>query len=575
MTSFSVSFRALLLTSLSGAALMMGACSGGDKSSAEPITVGTASLGLDKTDERALSRYFSVPKRSGSEAETLNALEGLGLQASSDLTVGERVIDGADVTYTDWRVQTDDGTVTAKTVILTGVREENGRSVFDRMSVTDLVASGEDLDTGTREVYRAALGTLVVVEPTPDLAAQLARVLRGEEDNLASGEKVAELSGEDSFKALRLDDLTVDVTRTDAGGETESGDAKIGQIIIGLDRDNETMDAVVERVSFDWIGSGEGTDDGLVLDMDGLTVMGLNLDDKDAPVGTMSLIGMGLSALTSPSLKVPYRQVSMGAFTFKSRMAEVSAEGFEAQSSVKGDVTEMRSVLRPLAVRLKDISATPFGDFAAALRENGFEDITLKGSQTTTIDRGKDLVSISDARTEIDGGLKMDCDYAISGAGAAQAMLEASDVTMPEFSGFNTDADFETYMAQVEAYNEVKLEANKLIKLNGLSCAVQDVAENSLVTRGYAVASAVTGSPVAVLKGMAKTTVAMGSLTARTEFERELMDNVGSGLIEFLDKPGQTMTITMAPETPVSLSTLSARPDQASIAALNLNVEVE
>jgi hypothetical protein len=115
-----------------------------------------------------------------------------------------------------------------------------------------------------------------------------------------------------------------------------------------------------------------------------------------------------------------------------------------------------------------------------------------------------------------------------------------------------------------------------LIKLEGLNCDIQDVADNSLVERGYEVASAITGKSVPVLKGGAKTMIALGSLTAQSEFQRDLMDTVGSGLIDFIDNPGQTMTITMAPEQPVSITSLTGEDgNEPSIQPLNLTVEVQ
>ena len=93
--------------------------------------------------------------------------------------------------------------------------------------------------------------------------------------------------------------------------------------------------------------------------------------------------------------------------------------------------------------------------------------------------------------------------------------------------------------------------------------------------RGYQVASAITGRSVPVLKGGAKTMIALGSLTAQSEFQRDLMDTVGSGLIDFIDTPGQTMTITMAPTDPVSiLSMVGTDGAEPSIKPLNLSVEV-
>ena len=172
----------------------------------------------------------------------------------------------------------------------------------------------------------------------------------------------------------------------------------------------------------------------------------------------------------------------------------------------------------------------------------------------------------------------MKCNYSIMGLMAADAALKASGVTPPVLDvsdDGDQDTAFEDYMNQSQAYAAAQAEANESIKLEGMSCDIQDVPGNSLVERGYKVASEITGKTVAVLKGGAKTMIALSSLTAQSEFQRDLMDTLGSGLIDFIDTPGQTMTIKMSPDEPVGIMSLAGEDGaEPNIKPLNLTVEV-
>ncbi|MEM9600237.1 MAG: hypothetical protein AAF926_04370, partial [Pseudomonadota bacterium] len=211
MLNPSPSFRHLLLAGLCGSALVMGACSGGDKPPAEEITVDAPSLDLSEADSTALSRYFQTSSRSGNEATTLALLDALDLK-DSDAMAAERVIDGADVRFTDWQTQSDDGTYTADMVTLLGLHEQDGEASFDKMIVNNFKAvSFEDTGDDRTQTADARVGELTVVAPTPDLATALARMLRGADGaDVLDGEAADELSDTASFKALHVKDFSVD-----------------------------------------------------------------------------------------------------------------------------------------------------------------------------------------------------------------------------------------------------------------------------------------------------------------------------------------------------------------------------
>lgn len=576
-----------LMLGLSTLALTMTACGWGDKSVSEEITVETPSLGLSGADQQELSEHFAIDRRAGTEAQTNAALSALGLTERDGITAESAQIEGSTVSYANWRVAAEDTVVTADQVVLTGLHMIDGEANFDKMEVMGLIAEGND----EGDEFRATLKDLIVIEPSPELAAELANVLSGTDADIADGAGLPDINSEKTFRALKLEGLTINVTESDGMGGENVGSVKIEQIVLGVDRAAQSLDAVIESVELDWfspdvaqppLGQSDPTatssaDERITLSMDGLTVLDFDTSERGrGPVsGVTGLLGMGLSSLSSPSLKAPYREADLGKLQFKTRTFDLDMDGFEARSERRGNVTEINSVLSPMVITLNDVSTTPLAQYEAALSSHGFEEITLKGSQTMTLDAGRDLVTVTDAKSEIDGGLRIDCNYSVGGTGAAQSFREASGISRPVYRQFETQQELSQFFDEVEAYDRMQAEANTLVTLNDLSCTVQDIEENSLVERGYAMASDVTGSPVAVMKGTAKTAIALGSLTAPTTFQRDLMDTVGSGLIKFLDKPGQTMTVRIDPTEPVSISALTRQPNENTLSALNLSVEVE
>ena len=566
----------MLLAGLCASALMMGACKGGDKLPAEEISVDAASLELSSADENELSQHFVISARSGSEAETLKVLSAADLDGA---TYEERMIEGSTVVYTDWTASNDDASMRADRVEMIGLNQAEDGPTLDKLVLRGLSVKGYEGEADERvKTMDAEASSLVVVKPSPAMFASLADIMMARDASSdVAGETMDGLSGGEDFRAFHLEDMRATVTE-----EGKTGTLTLKQAIVGNDTDNEVMDLVLETINFDWAPDQDGDDKSIRVDLDGLTVMGLDVATiNDAGLQTLGAtqgLMSGFIAGFAPTATPPYRQIDLGKVDVASAMFDLKTDGFEADSDVKGDVTILRSVFSPLVLTLKDMSGTPVAPYMDVLRENGFAEISFKGSSTTTFDRKNDRVSFADNGSEIDEGLRMKCTYSILGLMAAEAALKASGVTPPVLDmseDGNQDTAFEDYMNQSQAYAAAQAEANESIKLEGMNCDIQDVPGNSLVERGYKVASDVTGKPVAVLKGGATTMIALSSLTAQSEFQRDLMDTLGSGLIDFIDTPGQTMTIKMSPDEPVGLMSLAGEDGaEPNIKPLNLTVEV-
>ncbi len=530
------------------------------------ISVEAASLNLSGADAKALERHFQITTRRGSEADTLSVLESFDL---SDVKEG-RMIEGSTVTYTDWRAQDGDSEITAETVTLRGVYETEDGPSFDAIEMSDIrlieyLDYHENADSNADRdiITEGTIETLVLVGPSPELAANIVAALQGE-DTVDTPDPMTALDTNLDFRGLRLEGLKATVSE-----DGPSGTISLGQLVFGQDAEDETLDMIIDTVAFDTTPSDDAPQS-IKLRMDGLTALGVRVDSSSG-IGTGGALG-ALSFL-SPGAEPPYREVDFGKMTLEMAAFDLDVEGFEAKSETDGDRLTLQSVFSPMELRIKDATGTPLAPFMDVMRNNGLAEITMKGSQTSVFDRKADRVSVTDSKFEIDGGLRMDCNYALDGLQAAADALEASGVTPPTNTNFETEADIDAFLTQMSAYQAAVSEANGNIEIAGLDCSLQDVPDNSLVTRTYAVASEVTGRPVAVLKGSAKTMIALSSLTAQSNFQRDLMDTLGSGLIEFLDEPGQTMRILIEPETPVAITTLTG-PD-ASLEPLGLSVDVQ
>jgi hypothetical protein len=550
----------------------MGACSGGDKLPAEEITVDAATLGLTSADESQLSEHFVIKTRSGTEAATLSLLTASGFDGA---TYGARTIDGANVVYTDWTASNDDASMRAERVEMIGLNETDGGPTLDKLVVSGMQVDGFEGEAENRvKVMDATVGSLVVVKPSAAMFANLADIMMAEDaSSNAATDTLEELSAQMDFRAFQVEDMAANVME-----DGNTGTLSLKQIIVGNDKDEGMMDIVLETLDFVWVGANGNDAENFAINMDGLTVMGLDTEQLNNAPNPSGGIASSLMAGLSPASSPPYRQIDFGKFNLTSAIVDVTSEGFEADSTSKGSTVELRSVFAPTLITLKDMSATRAAPFMEALRDNGLAEISLKGSSLTSFDLKADRVSVTDSRFEIDEGLRTRCDYSLMGLKAAEDALEASGLSQPVLDMADVDdreGAFEKYLADMQAYSEAQTEANKAITLEAMNCDIQDVADNSLVERGYQVASAITGRSVPVLKGGAKTMIALGSLTAQSEFQRDLMDTVGSGLIDFIDTPGQTMTVTMAPSTPVSITSLIGTDGaEPSIKPLNLSVEV-
>lgn len=559
-------------------ALVMGACFGGDKTPAEEITVDAETLNLSKADENALSRHFEIDRRDGTEVETLRLLDALGF---GNAVYETRQIEGSIAVFTGWAANGDDGAIKADRVEMIGVHDTEMGPTLDKLVVLDMDLEGYDeasADDPTEDV-RATIGKLTVVKPDPYLMADLSDVMMARNDGSdAAVETVGDIGEGNGFQAFRIEDMNATVQE-----DGRIGTLGVEQIIVGQDPDEETLDAVLETVDFRWVS--EDADDPFEpfsLDMDGLTVMGLNTDRMERlfpqRLGAVSGVMAGALNTLTPSEEPPYRQIDLGKFSLVSSVFDLTTDGFEADTDQQGDVIILRTVTEPLLFRFKDVSTTALAPYMDALKNNGFDEISFKGSSVTRFETKADRVVFDDNGTEIDEGLRIKCQYALQGLRAAADSLEASNVTPPVFEldgDGDTQAAMERFAAQSERFQQAQSDANAKIKLEGLTCDIQDVADNSFVERAYAVASAITGRSVPVLKGGAKTAIALGSLTAQTEFERDLMDIVGSGLIDFIDEPGQTLTIVIAPDAPVSIASLTGQNgNQPTIKPLNMTVDV-
>ena len=557
-----------------GAVLLLTACSGGDKAVVDEITVDAASLELSGADEKLLGQHFVVAPRAGDEARTLEALAALGLESVTD----GRTIDGSTVTYTDWRAVDGSSEVTAERVVLSGVHMGESGATFDAVQISDMKAvdfedvekldeQGE-LQTERRQTVDARLSELVLISPTPELAMDISELLRGVDD--ASDETVGDITRDMDFRAMRVADF-----RADVSDETADGTVSVGQVVIGKNESDEQLDMVVESVDFSWtLGDAAGRAAGTTtLKMDGMTALGVNTASLEEASGQGGP-GGALAGLMNPGANLPYRSVDLGTVAYQSNQFDIAMGGFEATSEGSDNVITMRSALQPMELTIKDATGTPLAPHMAVLEANGLSTLTLKGSVTSEVDRRADRVRYTDAQFEIDGGLRADCDYSIMGTMAAAKALRDSGVEQPDFSTAQTNEDISRLIEQMEAYSEAQNAANANIKVESGTCVIQDVEANSLVTRGYAVASEVMGRPVAVLKASAQGLIAMTSLAAPDPYQRGMADTVGSGLIEFLGEPGKTMTITLAPSEPVPMSALRGD-NSVEFDALGISVTVE
>jgi len=412
---FSISAAALSF------ALVMGACSPKDKGGSPQISAENAPLGLTAPSDKAFAKHFNAPKRKVDDTEAKQALAALGLAESgtTDLTWEKQSGQNGNYTYHNLKSQSDDGTITIEKAELFGVHMEGETATFDRADFKGLFVDGDDVDVRIK--------AFSIARPTPDAAKSIMEGI--EEISSNTGVSLDLDKGDDDigFGALSLSGMTLE-------GEEVNG--TIDHIVYGSDETTKLADFKIENVDLKiapekkWADNFNGKKDDpsakkniSVLRLKSFSGLGVKTDGMNqAFSGQANGLGQLLGSMNT--YEKPYDSVAIKGLSFDNDNVNFSLPKIEGKSTTKGDVTTIRQVSDPMVLKLKEAPKNRDARQAyEMIKKLNFDEIILRTSQTSILDKGADTVRVKDGILEMTDGFKLNYAYGASGLSAMQEVL--------------------------------------------------------------------------------------------------------------------------------------------------------
>ena len=523
-----VNLRKTLLVSIAATAtaslLLVGGCAPKDKGPDAQISVEAPPLGLSAPDEKIFARHFEVPKRDVSEEDAEKALEILGLQSEGVMSWDGKSGEAGNYVYTSLGAQAEENEITIGRAELIGVRTEGEEATFDRANFKDMLIKGDDINF--------KISAMSVARPTPKMAQAIMKALQTNEGFDDLNQKI-DMDVDMSFGALSLDEITI--TAPELEGE-------IDQIVWGVDSETELGDGKVGAVNLTFNGTRDtkgtsSTPSKLIFS--GASARAVNTQTFGSfsnmeGVGGLSQILGRMNAYTKP-----YENYTIGKGAFESETLTLSFDGFEGEATEKGGVTTITQVGKPIKFSFEKAPDNPQGAQAyQTLKQLGFDEVSLRTSQTQVLDKNNDTMRVEDGLVEMADGFRLNYTYEAEGLSAMKEAAMKEGIKTPAASGQSV---------------EDVLSALEPVKLRKMKMSLED---QSIVERGLKLASEMTGQSSDNLKKQMKIAVMAAPFMAQNELESQVISEIGGAFVQFIDNGG-TMTIAIDPPKPLSVKTLA------------------
>ncbi|MEO1303827.1 MAG: hypothetical protein AAFV37_02535 [Pseudomonadota bacterium] len=475
--------------------------------------------------------------RAGDPAEAAAALAAMSLTDSGSgvLSFAGSTTDGATATFTDLTITGEDA-VKVGSLVLEGLDMEGEQANFGKMSLNDITLTEEGEDVEVK------LGSIELINPSPELAGWLAASLNGQEVPFPSADKIV-------FDSWSMNGLTGDFSDTEA-----TGTFGIDKIEIRDMMDLSAAKATISGMSVIGTDESEGIDFDISLgsmtatNVDAKFVQAIqeNIDDEDAMMTAM----MNL-AYDEPM------EPGYDAFTMDDLSINAAGASFDIPSIVSGVERNaagqaIKFITEPFEISVKaDAAGGPAGEgLLQGLSVVGYEELTLKSAGVTTYDPDQDIIEFEAGSNylELVDGAKINLGGKIEGyAEASRKMTTAMD-----FEALAAGAEPDP-MAMQSAFNDLTFHNFEL-----------SIADNSLLDRAFNAAATAQGADPAELKGQIGMGLAMAPMMAQgSGIDMALVTEATTALSSFISDGG-TLTLKMAPETPLSVASVMANPDPAA-----------
>ncbi|MEO1553475.1 MAG: hypothetical protein AAFR82_06025 [Pseudomonadota bacterium] len=502
---------------------LLAACNGGGNDTPE-VTIAEPVL-----------KELSV--RAGDPTEAANALAAMSLNDSGNgvLSFAGSTTDGANATFTDLTITGEDA-LKAGSLVFEGLDMEGGQASFGKMSLNDITLSDEEEDVDVK------LGSIELINPSPELAGWLTASLNGQEVPFPSADKIV-------FDSWSMNGLTGDFADTEA-----EGTFGIDKIEIRDMTDLKAAKAVISGLSVNGSDTSEGIDFDISLgsltatNVDAKFVQAIqeNVDDEDAM----------MSAIMDLAYDNPM-EPGYDSFKLDDLAIDVAGASFAIPSVVAGVERNaagqpVKFVTEPYSMTLKaDAAGGEVGEqLLQGLSIVGYEELELKGASVATYDPDTDIVEFAAGSNyfELVDGAKFSLGGKIEGYSSyAQEVATA----------FN----FEDLAAGAEPDPMAMSNAMGKLTFHNFELSIDD---NSLLDRAFNAAATAQGADPAELKSQIGMGLAMAPMMAQgSGVDMALVTEATTALSSFINDGG-TLTLKLDPEAPLSVASIMENPDPAA-----------
>jgi len=462
------------------------------------------------------------------------ALAAFGLAEQGRVSWESRTQDGARFTFEGVTVDDPDGSLRAARLVLDGPALSEEGPVFARFELNDAQVTETDGD------LTATFDQLLIVDAGPEVAEAVAAALQGRETFFDAADPASGRFGE-----MRIDALSVTGT-SETGQPLELSLASA----LAAGHDGETLEQVrIEALRF------ETTDEQgapVAVSLDRLTAEGLAsqlaglADGESAPAAPLA------GALTPNS---QYDSFAISGLTVRAAGLLVDMPGLSGAVEESGGRLISRTVMERLSLSADADAGAQGAQLAQALDQLGYDSLDFSLENAVVYDLDADRVqTIDENYLRLEDGFTLRFEQVASGAGAY------ADAYAAWLESEGADAG-ETPPAEVFAP----------LMIERMVFALED---QSLLDRSLAVLAEMQGVTPEQLRVQAGAYVALGAAFAGDMVPPQLMSELQTALTGFIGQGG-TLTVTLAPEAPVSMAEIMGEGSTPDAAALGLGVRHE
>lgn len=463
-----------------------------------------------------------------------DALAAFGLAEQGRVTWQSRSQEGARFTFEGVSIDDAEGALSAARLVLAEPALSDEGPVFARFELTDAEVTEADGD------LNASFDRLLIVDAGPEVAEAVAAALQGRETFFDAADPAAGRFGEMRIEALSIigsnetgQPLALSLASASASGHDGETLEQVRLEALRFDTTDDQGSPVF--VSLDRLAA-----DGLASQLAGLA------DVQAAPSAPLA------GALTPNS---QYESFAVTGLEVRAAGVRVDMPGLSGAVEEAGDRLISRTVMERLSLSA-DADAGPQGaQFAQALDQLGYDALEFSLENAVVYDLDADRVQTIDENfLRLEDGFTLRFEQVASGAAAYAEAYAAWLESEGAQAGQTPPA---------EVFEPLMIER-----------MVVSLEDQSLLDRSLGVLAEMQGVSPEQLRLQAGAYVALGAAFVGDMAPPQLMRELQGALTGFIGQGG-TLTVTLAPDEPVSMSEIMGEGVTPDTSALGLSVRHE